>query len=261
MTEMPVSCSALWVGKELGKLHAACLRSFGAVGIPITLYVYERPIDVPSNVELADAAAIIPREKIFRHKKTGSFSHFADVFRCILLKTVSTLYVDVDVYCLRPIPESDYIFGWEDGNCINNAVLKYPPDSELAERLFRSVTNNLFLPPWQRRRETLKAIYRHFLDGGPTASHLDWGVLGPSALTYYVKLLGLTEYAVSSEAFYPVHWTNVEQFLAPNTTVRQIVSPRTLAIHLYNEAIRRIGVADYAPTSPIMEMLEGRVEV
>ncbi len=232
------TCSALWIGRELGPLHACCLRSFGIVGIPLKLYVYDRPIDVPSNVDLADANVIVPKEKIFRHSTTGSYGVFADTFRYALLRATDEVYVDADVYCIRQIPNNDYIFGWEDDRLINGAILRLPPNSMILQRMINLTTNDIIFPPWVGRKTALLAVLKNLLGDGPTVKHLGFGATGPQALTYQIKELGLADLALPREHFYPVHWKNVQAFLSPKLTVRDIISPETTCIHMYNEILR-----------------------
>jgi mannosyltransferase OCH1-like enzyme len=254
------NCSALWIGTELGPLNAACLRSFGDVGMPLTLYVYDRPQDAPPNVELADANLIVPRDRIFRHAHRGSYAVFADLFRYRLLEERSTLWVDTDVYCVRPIRDEEMICGWEDGVLVNNAVLKLPAGSPVLRKMINVTTNPFFVAPWISRTEGLRAVAKHFIKGGPTASHMLWGVTGPSALTYYLKQAGLDHLARPPAEFYPVHWTQTEKFLSPGVRVHDLIDPSTSCIHLYNEMLRKADWLSAPADSPIKEMLEGRVE-
>lgn len=258
---MTVSCSALWIGRELSPLAAACLRSFGAVGVPITLYTYERLVDVPSNVEVADANLVVPKEKIFRHKTTGSYAAFSDVFRYRLFGLSSTVYVDTDVYCVRAINDEPLICGWEDDKAINGAVLRLPPNSAILDRMLRIATSNFFFPPWSGRKESLKAIAKHILLGGPSASYMHWGAIGPEALTYYLTEFNLARFALPREHFYPVHWTKVDKFVTPGLAVGDLITSKTSCIHLYNEMLRSTNYLEAPSSSPIKEMLEGRVEV
>jgi hypothetical protein len=254
-------CSALWIGPELGPLHAACLRSFGRLDVPITLYVYERPIDVPSNVELADAGAIVPKDKIFRDTASGSFAHFADLFRYILLSKVPTLYVDVDIYCLRPISDRPYIYGWEDDERINNAVLKLPPESELLASILKLSRRNFLLPSWCSRKNSILAMMKHIVLGGPTIAYLDWAAIGPLALTHFIRQLQMADRAMSTDYFYPIHWSRLDLLLQAGARVADLVSPNTECVHLYNSKLKALGYQRAPASSPIREMLEGRVEL
>src|SRR5690606_2869061 len=102
-------------------------------GHSVFLHTYNEIEDLPQGVVILDANLIIPKNKIIKHKKTGSYALFSDIFRYELLKKIDGLYVDCDVYCLKPIekPESGYLLSFEDDKLINGAVLALPKDSKV----------------------------------------------------------------------------------------------------------------------------------
>ena len=120
----PATCNAMWIGGNLGPVSAACLASFVRQGHRVVLYCYDTPSDMPFGVELADAGAIIPSSRIFKHKQTGSYALFANLFRYELQRRDLGIWVDCDFYCVRPFSfAQEYVFGWQNKNEINNAVL------------------------------------------------------------------------------------------------------------------------------------------
>ena len=94
---------AVWIGGPLGSMHVACLKSFVRIGHRTVLHVYDDPTDAPAGVELADASKILPRERVVVHRN-GSYALFADIFRYKLLASGAEIYVDCDMYCVRPLP-------------------------------------------------------------------------------------------------------------------------------------------------------------
>ena len=220
-------------------MHAACLRSYARVGARIKLYVYERPIDVPSNVEIADANAIIRREKIFRHKKSNSYAVFVDFFRYVLLQKTNELYVDCDMFCLRKIEPAEYIYGYEDKQYIAIGILRIPSNSALLKKLIHIASFPLVFPPWMGRRQPLEAFGRNLLGDGPTARHLDWASTGPRALTYYANQLNLSHHASPVARFYPIGWREVAKMFDPNISLADVIDHNTDFVHLSNEVHRR----------------------
>jgi hypothetical protein len=101
--------NAIWIGPELGVVHVACLKSFLRHGHQVVLHCYEKPKDVPDGVELADASRLLPIKRIFYKNKNKSVAGFADLLRYELLGLGLGLYVDCDVFYLRPIEDADYI--------------------------------------------------------------------------------------------------------------------------------------------------------
>lgn len=67
-----VLINTIWIGGEMGPVHAACLRSFIRHGHDILLHCYERPKDAPHGVQFFDARKLMNENEIMRHKKTGT---------------------------------------------------------------------------------------------------------------------------------------------------------------------------------------------
>ena len=230
------ACHAFWIGPRLGPIHVACLRSMVAVGHPTFLHVYEEPEDTPDCVTLVDASNLIPKANIFRHK-TGSYAMFSDLFRYAILRAGLGIYVDCDVYCLRPIEDADYIFAWEDARYINGAVLKLPAQSPLLNDLWTAINTAGFIPPWERINKRIKWRMKRLV-GRYDITQLPLPNFGPRALTYYARARRLSHLALPPETFYPVHYREVaEALLAPRTPISAVISPETVAIHLYNKKL------------------------
>jgi hypothetical protein len=182
--ELPTA-NAIWIGPKLGLTHAACLRSFVRAGHKTVLHVYDPPSDVPCGIELADARALMPESRMVRHKENGSLALFSDLFRYRLLRAGLGLYVDCDVYCVRPIEDADYIFGWQNEQTICGAVLKLPSDCLVLAKLCN--LEDGFIPHWLGRRAQLKLRIRRFIGWPVSLEQMDWGTAGPAALTWYTK--------------------------------------------------------------------------
>jgi len=229
--------NAIWIGPRLGQIHAACLRSFLRHGHRVLLHVYAPPADVPPGVEIRDAGELIPQSRMFRHRKTGSLAPFVDLLRYELLRAGHGLYVDCDVFCLRPIPDADYIFGWQTADSVNNAVLKLPPDCPVLARLCAMKDAAPFIPPWQPRARQRKWRLRNLLRK-VTLAHLPFGTTGPDALTWYLRDHGLLSHAAPSDVFYPMAFFHAYRLFDPGLTIDDLVTHRTVALHLYHEAFR-----------------------
>ena len=188
---MPPTVNAVWVGDELGPIAAACLRSFVRMGHRTCLHAYDRVKDLPPGVELVDAAKIIERSKIVRHKRTGSFALFSDLYRYELLARGAGIYIDCDVYCVRPIRSREYVIGYERDGATNGAVLAMPSDCLLLTKLRHAAAGPGFIPPWLKPEKRIIHKLGYLLGLGRSAHSMPWGTLGPHALTYYVKELGL----------------------------------------------------------------------
>lgn len=211
--------NALWIGEKLGDISRCCLSSFVQKGHKVHLYTYSRILDIPEGVECLDANEIIPESNIIKHNATGSYALFSDIFRYELMKRGKGIYIDCDVYCLRPIsvPDHGYLLGFEDDNVINGAVLKLPEGSPLLENLLNAAYNPLFIPPWYPKKKQTKLKLKKILGIGKSIADMPWGVIGPEAITYYVKKNNILNYIQPIDVFYPVHYLSSTLFMYQST--------------------------------------------
>jgi len=253
--------NAFWVGPQLGPVHAACLRSFVRAGHETVLHVYETPTDTPKEVKVADARAVLPQKRAVNYEKSGSHALAANLFRYQLLRHGRGLYVDCDVYCVRPIEDADYIYGWQDPQTICNAVLKLPKDSPVLAELCK--LRDGFVPPWFTTKEQRKLQLSKLLGLPTRLSKLPWGTTGPKALTWYSKQLGHAWRASPVDVFYPVAMQHIHLLLDPEIRLEDLITPRTLAVHLWNKKFLKKTLGqlvngsdlDLPPKCPLSQML------
>jgi hypothetical protein len=235
----PIVCNSLWIGGQLGPLSAACLASFLRHGHRVVLYSYDIPTDSPPGVELADATTIIASSKIIRHKQSGSFALFANLFRYELQRRNLGIWVDCDVYCVRRFAfDGPYVFGWQHRSEINNAVLRLPADSKLVEELIAVFDKKSPILPWLSPAEQKRWLERKWAGEVFDLTDLPWGSAGPGALTYLARNLGLLTHALPPAVFYPLPAPAVTQLLLPDYDPLRLITPPTRAVHLWNETLR-----------------------
>ncbi|MDR3472460.1 MAG: hypothetical protein P4M09_12335 [Devosia sp.] len=249
----PPVANAIWVGGALGPLHALCLASFVRAGHRTVLHCYERPVDLPDGVETADARRLMPESRIIGYRRGGSFSLFSNLFRLKILEAGLGFYVDCDVFCLRPFPDADYLFGFETDYRLNGAVLKMPPQSPML-RDFLRIDDRHFIPPWFSAGKRGWLGLRQALGLPAGIETYGWGELGPRATTYFARQAGVLDKAQPADVFYPVPFERVGMFLDPGLSIEDISTSRTLGIHLYHEALKRQMTGPVAATSPLGRM-------
>lgn len=252
---------ALWIGDTLGKISQCCLTSFIRRGHSVYLHTYGNITDLPDGVIISDANKIIPKEHIFKHKKTGSYAVFADIFRYKLLKYIDGIYVDCDVYCLKPlsIPKHGYLFGFEEDDRINNAILSLPQKSQLLKHLIETITHKGFVPEWYSTKAKNRLIWRSRIGLPKHISEMPWGVTGPDALSYFAKDCQVNNLAQDIDIFYPIHYNRISQLLTPHLTIDDITTHRTLCIHLYNEKLRSVNIDTLNKNSLLAKMLNNEI--
>jgi hypothetical protein len=156
------------------------------------------------------------------------------------------------MFCIRPIEDEDYIFGWSTEKAINGAVLKLPLDSPLLNDLCN--IDDGFVPPWSSLRYRLRTrLCRVFGEPGPKLDELPWGSAGPVALTWYARHHGVDFLAKSKDVFYPLGSKEMALLFDPNRTIDDLITSRTAAMHLYNEYFKRrsLNVIPVPPSSPL----------
>lgn len=252
---------ALWVGTKLGPISRCCLSSFVMQGHKVFLHTYNKIDDLPDGVSILDANHIIPKNKIFKHKETGSYALFSDVFRYELLKKIDGIYVDCDVYCLKPITKNPhgYILGYEDSKMINGAILALPKDSPALSSLLAAAYDPHFIPPWYSKNKQTKLKMKKMIGIGRHISDMPWGIIGPHAITYFIKNYALTSYVQPSDIFYPVHYQCINQLLDPELNIEDVTTSRTLCVHLYNEMLRDIDLSGLPSTSLLSLFLRNEI--
>lgn len=235
---MAVQINFVWIGPRLGPVHAACIRSFRRHGHPVVLHAFDRPEDAPEDIDFFDASKLMRRDEIITYRKTRSLSLASNIYRYRMLREGMGYYFDCDVYCLRPIPDDEYLFGWESDSAVSNAVLGAPHDSELVRRLNGAVDDRFFVPPWRSKGRQRWMRFRNAIGMPLSPADMPWGTLGPSLLTHTIKELGLTGRARPIDVFYPLHFAQTPLLYDPGVDLESLTTPRSYAVHLANAMLK-----------------------
>lgn len=247
-------CVTLWVGDRLGAVERACLRSALGQGHRVALYAYRAPDGVPAGVELRDAAEILPRSLVFRHRR-GSIAPFSDWFRYELQRRGLGTWIDTDMYLLAPLDDRrPNLFGEQEPGLINNAILRLAPDSPMLPLLLGPFEQGT-VPAWLRPRDYWLARGRRLVSGRADFSAMPWGATGPGALTAVAERLGLSNEALPADIFYPVRWRQAGWILDPTVDLADMISDRTVAVHLWNDCIREFK-DEPAPAGSFLDRLQ-----
>jgi hypothetical protein len=228
-----------WHGPWLSRVERLCLTSFLACGHRVLLYVYEAPSGVPDGVQLRDARELIPRDQLYVHSQTGSLALFADYFRFRVLQAHGGIYADTDVVCLKPLTYAqDEIYGWQNSDLINVAILGLPPGHPLASWMARVCEEpNRFLP-YDDARARLRKLRRRWLQGNQRGN-VRWGEVGPYGFTDAARHFGQTQRALPVDEFYAVPFEEWQRVFSGEPTDWSAVLSHSTALHLWNEMMRR----------------------
>ncbi|MEP7240650.1 MAG: hypothetical protein ABI697_07175 [Devosia sp.] len=237
--------NAIWIGKTMGPIHAACLKSFLVTGHHVVLHSYGEVEDAPAGVRYRDANKLLPGN--WAQKQAGRMlALWSDLLRYQTQRQGLGLYVDCDVFCLRPMEDADFVFGWESDQSVNGAVLKAPKDSALVDDLCSIMDG--WTPPWPGDWHDENGELR-------SLNNLPWGIAGPSALTHYVRARGLVAKARPCDVFYPLHFRHWQLLYDPELTIDDVVTSRTIYVHLNNHSAGGAGSRNVPPTSPLGRMM------
>ncbi|MCO6177492.1 hypothetical protein [Ciceribacter sp. RN22] len=248
---------AIWIGRRLGPVHAACLESFQRVGHQVFLHCYQPPDDVPAAIGIFDARRIMRPEEMIRFRTTGSPSLGTNTYRYRLLQKELGIYVDTDVFCLSPLADEAYILGFEETSRLNGAILKLPPDCPMLADLLKATRDPYFIPPWQRKGRRARDHVRKLLRVPRHVSSRPWGIYGPDLITYFARKHKLTAHAKPIDVFYPVHYAQTSLLFEKGLSLRDLITPRTKAIHLYNNSFS--GPVVFEEGTPMHDIVMGKV--
>lgn len=245
----------LWVEGRLGPIERACMRSVLAQGHRLVLWHYFPLEGVPEGVELRDGHEVVPRERLFRHEPSGSWSLFSNLFRYRLLQQGLGLWLDCDAYLVRPLePIGGYLMGYDSNALVAAGVLAMPPESPMLGEL-ASMFDGRTIPPWLPLRWRLRYAAQRALRGRYRIETMPWGNLGPNAVTAMVQRHGLADKVLPPEVLYPWPWQEAAVILRPEAEVLARITPETRALHFYNEMIRS-WKSDPAPPGSFLERVQ-----
>jgi hypothetical protein len=248
------SVHTIWVGDTLPLIPRLTLASFVRCGHPVILHSYKEFENIPKGVTRENANRIMPESSIFRHR-SGSLALFSDIFRLRLLKAGADIYSDLDVFCLKALPKRDYLMAYEHDTQIGSGLLSLPPDSPLLAKMLEAADDPAFIPPWFSAKRRRRYAIRKYLGFPKHIADMPWATIGPTALTWYAKRTGENQYALPSDYLYPVSHTQQNLLFDPGLRIHDLITSRTLCIHIYAEFLRRYGLPNIPPSSPMGEML------
>lgn len=243
--------ATLWIGGNLGAMERASLASMIRMGHAVSLYSYSPLRDLPQGVVGRDAAEIMSGDKIlfYKDKRKPSPSLHSNLFRYALLEKTDAVWVDLDIIALRPLPDDEYLMGFETETSVNSAVLRLPKDSPSLRDLRKFTPETRGVPPHITGARRLKYWIRTLGRGYPIEKWV-WGSTGPRALTICLRRHNEIAHARPVETFYRIGVNDHAQFLEPGRWRLSDFGPETICLHLWGSRIRKTLAEDYAGNVP-----------
>ncbi|UXU75796.1 MULTISPECIES: hypothetical protein [unclassified Paracoccus (in: a-proteobacteria)] len=254
MTQSDIA--SLWIGDRLGDIELASIASFLRQGHDFTLYSYGPVANVPEGVRLEDARQILPGDQILRYWRNGNPALHADVFRYAMIARTGAIWVDLDVIALRPFRfPGPWVFGYEDAEQVNNAVLGLPADSPMLARLLEMRPDTRGVPPHLTGARRLKYRLRGWLTGGVPISRWPWASTGPRAVTLFARQSGEIRHALPPTAFYAIPHHAARSLLVPGGLSAGMLPEDAYGVHLWGGELRRILTDEFDGRVPATSFL------
>jgi hypothetical protein len=186
---------------------------------------------------------VVSRDRFFFHGPTRSPATFSDLFRYEGLRRKIGTWVDLDMLFLRNISDmGEHIFSWQTEEIINGAVLRLPVDCPLFDYVEKLVASPVPLPRhWPLRKKIKQLIRRRSIE------QLEKSVIGPLALTDFLRRSGEARLAQAPEVFYPLRWQDRLDIFDPRIQVEARFTSETRAVHLWNTLLDRQGQKNAPP--------------
>lgn len=215
--------NGLWIGPALSPLEQLTILSFIRQGYRFRLWVYNPPEGLPESADLdiADAARILPESRVFRYHRASRLGHgkdsvagFSDLFRYCLLWEQGGWWSDMDITCIAPLKTSDnYRFR--------------------AHHKLKMVGNLMHCPP----KSALMAACIRDTEAMVHSGNRDW-LLPIRILNGHITALDLEKYIV--EFTNPDSWYFIRKMLSP---IRHPLPDHWRALHWNHTDWMRLGIA------------------
>lgn len=233
---------ALWVGGELSYIKRLCLTSMLDTGHEVALYTYDGVPNAPAGVDLRDGREIMPERLVIKNKREGSFALGSDFFRYHMLQKRLGCWVDTDMVFVRPLAPADYIFGYETEISIGIGVLKLPADCPIISEILAFAAKRPVIAPWWSASKKFRQYRRWLLGRSRPVDCLEWGIIGPLAVTYFAEKHNLHIKAASIDVFYPNSWVEHMDVFNPAIDITERFTQGTVGVHLWHTAIRPLKI-------------------
>ena len=243
-----------------------------SLGHRVTIYTFGQVASLPPGVRQADAREIIgdrkpfrwtgPRPRFWKKKKpdtrSGSFALFSDLFRYQLLAATDFIWVDLDVFLLRPLRCRQtggggyYIIGAPLGNEVDNGILRLPRHSETLRNLIEFCRDEYPILPYFTASRKFRLRLEHFLGNPRHVSQFRWGFWGPPLVTRFLNESGEMQYAYEQGRT----WRGrPETLYLPRREFEALLPLECDAVHIFGSALRPLLRDEGIPSGSYIEWL------
>ncbi len=256
---MPVNM--LWIGGPLSPIEQLSALSFKAAGHRVVLHTYDGVFNAPDNIELVDAASTMDFALVqsLRERRSGSYALASDYFRYALQAQNAGLWADMDMICVKPIhKQKQAIMGFERPDSINCAILHLDSELPIIGELL-GIFQEGYIPQWVDPKIARKRRLKRWLPNRRIRpAIMPWGTYGPQALTNLARKHGIINQAERKPVFYPLDQHRAHDMFDANISLESIIQEGTLAVHLWNESLKQLGLKETQPprNSPLGKLMK-----
>jgi hypothetical protein len=210
---------SFWFGSVLPEMQQLGIKSFLRLGYQYDLYAYSPVEGVPAGATLCDAAAILPRDRLFCYQSgfgRGSYAAFSNLFRYRLIFERGGWWVDTDVVALKEFDSGESTI----------LATEYETDWSIqcSTAAFKAPAGSLFLK------------YCEDAIGERDLAMLQWGEIGPMLFDAAVTRFGLTNFRKPPVVFSPISYFEFRDIIRPGFDMSRLEG--ACAVHLWNQMWR-----------------------
>jgi len=235
-----------WFGDKLRFIDQICLASHVMTGQRVKLYSYGPVAGVPAGVELCDGEPILPLATLkrldpdFPHfKPSRSIVQLSDFFRIMLMKHRQGVWLDTDIYLVKPfVPDKNKIWlAQENRQRLGVSALYLPADNPIIEAFDAYLESGQMVPPWLGFKKRCWRPFLLRLRGQPVyPGRLGITVFGNDGISCLAKKYGFFSQAQSKQHFY--YWTGrkAERIFDPAFGLEPLEHPDFIGFHVHKKA-------------------------
>lgn len=106
------------------------------------------------------------------------------------------------------------------------------------------------MPEKKKRKRKIQKLFGL----GKHVSEQQWGTIEPLLLMYWVEQLALEALVSSADVYSPMHCEMAHLLFEPGLAISDLITPRTVGMHLYNASLRGREIIN---DTPLCEVIQG----
>jgi len=234
-----------WFGEKLRFIDRVCLASQVMSGQKVKLYSYGPVGNVPAGVDLCDAESILPFATLkrldpdFPHfKPSRTIVQLSDFFRIMLMKHAQGVWLDTDVYLVKPfLPAPAKIWlAQENRQRLGVSALYLPPDNPIIAEFEAYLATDQMVPSWLGFKKRCWIPFLLTMRGEPVQpNRLGITIFGNDGISRLAKKHKFFHQAQKKNHFY--YWTGhkARRIFDPAFGLEPLECPDFIGFHVHKK--------------------------